>query len=447
MGFQGDFEREDHLGFGGMYMYGAFWNKRIQGAPTRELENLQLKLLRKQVARVYENSRLYRRKLKEVGLKPSAVKSLEDVQRLPFVSRQELEEHFDEVLSVPFSRVATIRMTSGTTGHPLKIAYNRGDVELIADASARKLTYHGVTGRDRVQVTAAYGLWQGGWSAHWGAEKIGACVFPVGPGDTERQIRLIKQLGTTVVYGATNFHLRILEVAKSLGEDLSSYKLRVGICVAEKPSTTQVSRLKKGFGYEKVALDYGATEFPGFSVNCEDDAGFHHVWADYHLVEVVDPETHEPLAEGERGELVVTSLQREAFPLIRYLSRDVTALAGFEKCGCGMSHPKVSADIDREDFMVKARGVPIFPSHVEVILNEFPSLTGNCQIVVDKRTPSQDMILKIETSRALSSSEERTLKGQIIEQVKNRIGVTPNDLMFVPKGTFEGKFQKTIAIV
>jgi phenylacetate-CoA ligase len=428
-------------------MYGAFWDKKVQGASSRELKTLQLRLLRRQVARTYENSRFYRRKFKEAGVKPSAVRSLKDVQKLPFVSRQELEEHFDDVLGVPSSKVATVRMTSGTTGHPLKIAHSRRDVELIADASARKLTYHGVTSRDRVQVTAAYGLWQGAWSAHWGAEKVGACVIPVGPGDTERQILMIKQLGTTVLYGATNFHLRILEVAKSMGEDLSRYRLRVGICVAEKPSRPQVSMLEKGFGYEKVAIDYGATEFPGFSVNCEADAGFHHVWADYYLVEVVDPETHEPLGEGERGELVVTSLQREAFPLIRYLSRDVTALSPLGRCSCGMSHPMVSADIDRHDFMVKARGVPVFPSHVEVILGEFSSLTGNCQIVVDKRTPSQDVALKVEVNRALTAGEEKSLRAQIVEQVKNRVGFTVNDLTFVPKGTFRGKFQKTVAIV
>jgi phenylacetate-CoA ligase len=428
-------------------MYGAFWDKKIQGASSSELKRLQLKLLRRQVERVFRNSRLYKRKFREAGVTPSAIRSLEDVQRLPFVSRQELEEHFDDVLGVPFAKVATVRMTSGTTGHPLKIAHSRRDIELIADASARKLTYHGVTARDRVQITAAYGLWQGAWSVHWGAEAVGACIIPVGAGDTERQIRMIKQLGTTVLYGATNFHLRILEVAKSLDEDLRGYKLRVGICVAEKPTTRQVSMLEEGFGYEKVAIDYGATEFPGFSVNCEKDVGVHHVWADYHLVEVVDPETHEPLGEGERGELVVTSLQREAFPLIRYLSRDVTEVTDFEKCTCGMSHPQVSADIDREDFMIKARGVPVFPSHVELILNEYGSLTGKCQVLVDKRTPSQEVVLKVEVAKALSASEEKLLRAGITEQVKNRVGITPNDLIFVPKGTFKGKFQKTMAIV
>ena len=445
MGFQRNPERESNLALV-KNVYGAFWDRTIQGSSGQNLQKHQLKLLRRQVARAYQNSGFYRRKLKESGIRPSAIRSLEDMRKLPFVSRPELETYFDDILAVPSSQVSTIRMTSGTTGHPLKVAYSRRDIELIANASARKLTYHGVTKRDRMQVTAAYGLAQGAWSAHWGAEKIGACIIPVGPGDTERQIRIIKQLGTTVLYGATNFHLRILEFAKSLGENLADYKLRVGICVAEKPSKTQVSLLEDGFGYEKVAIDYGATEFPGFSVNCENDAAFHHVWADNYLVEVVDPKTHENLGEGERGELVVSSLQREAFPLIRYLSRDVTSISGFEKCGCGMSHPRVSADIDREDFMVKVRGVPVFPSHVEFVLSELPVLTGNCQIIVDKRTPSHDLVLKVETIRPLSSNEERMLKTQIADQVKNRIGIAINDLAFVPKGTFEGKFQKTVTI-
>jgi len=425
-------------------MYGAFWNRKIQRASREELKRLQLRLLKGQVGRVYESSRFYHRKFKECGLKPADIKSLEDVRNLPLTSREELEANFREILAVPFSKVATIRMTSGTTGHPLKIAHSRKDVEMIAEASARKLTYHGVTAKDVVQVTAAYGLWQGAWSVHWGAEKIGACVIPVGPGDTERQIRIIKQLNTTVLYGATNFHARILEVARALGEDLSSHNLRLGICVAEKPSKSQISLFKKGFDYEKVAIDYGATEFPGFSVHCDKDADSHHVWADYYLIETVDPETHEPMEDGERGELIITSLQREAFPLIRYRSRDITTSLGFEDCACGMVHPKIGIDIDREDFMTKIRGVPIFPSHVEFILNEFPELTGRCQIFVNKHTPRQEAAIKVELTETLPQAAQGALRKAIVDEVKNRIGITFNELVFVPKGTFEGKFKKTI---
>ncbi|MDH5482939.1 MAG: AMP-binding protein [Candidatus Bathyarchaeota archaeon] len=423
----------------------VIWNRKVQLASSEELKKLQLKLLRKQINRVYERSKFYRVKFKEAKLKPTMVKSLDDVKRLPLTSREELEENYHDILAVPLSEVATIRLTSGTTGRPLKIAHTRRDVEMVSEASARKLTYHGVTSRDVVQVTASYGLWQGAWSVHWGAEKIGACVIPVGPGDTERQILLIKQFGTTVLYGVTNYHLRILEVAKALGEDLSKYNLKLGICVAEKPSKSQIRILEKEFGYQKVAIDYGATEFPGFSVHCEEEDS-HHVWGDYYLVEVVDPETHEPLGDGGRGELVITSLQREAFPLIRYLSRDVTNYFGFHKCKCGMAHPKVGVDIDREDFMTKIRGVAVFPGHVEFILSIFPELTGRCQIIADKRTPKHEATLKVEVSGDPSMALQKSLRGKIVDEVKNRVGITFNEVIFVPVGTFEGKFKKAIVI-
>lgn len=426
-------------------MSGIFWNEKIQRATVRELKKLQLKLLRRQIRFASGNSGFYHRKFKESKAN-LRIKNLEDIRKFPFTTREELERNFRNILSVPFSEVAAIRMTSGTTGLPMAIAHTKGDIVNIAEASARKLIYHGVTKTDVIQVTAAYGLWQGAWSVHWGAEKIGTCVIPVGAGDTERQIRIIKQFKTTILYGVTNYHFRIAEVAKKLGESLKDYNLRIGICVAEKPSEKQIEILKKEFGYKNVAIDYGATEFPGFSVNCEKDRAFHHVWADYYLIEVVDPKTHEPLEEGERGELAITSLQREAFPLIRYLSRDVTRYMGFENCECGMPHPKVGIDIDREDFMTKIRGVPVFPSQVEFILGEFLELTGRCQITVDKRTPREESILKVETNKKLGKAVLELLRKEIVIEIKNRIGITFNDVVFLPSGSFDDKYTKTSTI-
>lgn len=423
----------------------TFWNKKIQQASIKQLKRLQLRLLKQQLLFAYDNSKFYRRKFKKSKANLQ-IKSLQDIEKLPFVTREELERNFRDILSVPFHKIATVRMTSGTTGLPLIIAHSRKDLENIAEASARKLTYHGVTNRDSIQVTTAYGLWQGAWSVHSGAEKIGACVIPVGAGDTERQIRIIKQLRTTVLYAVTNYHFRIAEVAKKLGEALTDYNLRVGICVAEKPSDRQVEVLKKEFGYENVAIDYGATEFPGFSVHCEKDRDFHHIWADNYLVEIVDPKTHEPLEEGERGELAVTSLRREAFPLVRYLSRDITKRMGFEDCECGMSHPKLDANIDREDFMTKIRGVPVFPSQIEMILSQFPELTSRCQVIADKRTPTHEATLKVEVNDGFPQALQKSLKREIIETIKARIGISFNELIFVPSGTFEGKFQKAVVI-
>ena len=425
------------------FMSETLCNSRTQ-VSIEDLRNLQLQLLQKQVSRIYENSCFYRAKFEKAGIKPSDITSLKDVTKIPFTAREELEQNFREVLAVPYNQIATVRLSSGTTGFPLKIAHTQRDIDMIADASARRLLYHGITKNDVVQITSAYGLWQGAWSMHWGAERVGAFVIPIGPADTERQILIIKQFGTTVLYATTNYHFRILEVAKSIGENLNKYNLKIAFCVAEKLTKNQIEVLKKEFGYEKVVSDYGATEFPGFSVNCSRDGDMHHVWADYYLVEVVDPVTHEPIDEGERGELVITSLQREAFPLVRYLSGDITAYFGFEECACGLCDPKISADLDREDSMTKIRGVTVFPSHVEFLLSKYPELTGKAQIIVDKRTPSHDATLKAEVSSALSSSEEDSLARKLIFEVKNRVGITFNEVVFIPAGYLENKYRKVV---
>jgi phenylacetate-CoA ligase len=423
-----------------------FWNKRIETLPVKKLERLQLKLLRNTIQRVYKDSKFYRTRFKANNIRSPRISDLKDIEKMPFTTREDLENNFGEILSVPFSQLATIRLSSGTTGKPLAIAHSQTDVTNIAEASARKLSYHGVTSKDVVQVSSTYGLWQGAWSLHWGAEKIGACVIPVGSGDTERQIKIIKQFGTTVLYGVTNYHFRIAEVAKELGENLTKYSLKTGICVAEYPSKSQVTKLKEELGYDLVAVDYGATEFPGFSVNCSAGDATHHVWSDFYLVEVVDPKSHEVLGEGERGELAMTSLQREAYPLIRYLSRDITVLKGFEKCECGLTHPKIGADIDREDFMMKFRGTSVFPSQVESILEQVHAPPGRIQIMVDKRTPRQEATLKIETREALSDAEQESMKTTLRDHIKNRIGVTIDNIVFVPFGTFADKVEKSIVI-
>ncbi|MCW4010401.1 MAG: AMP-binding protein [Candidatus Bathyarchaeota archaeon] len=412
----------------------------------KELEEHQLSLLQRQLRRVYHRSRFYREKFDAAGVKPSQINSLKDFAKVPLTSREELEQNFKGILAVPPSEISTVRMSSGTTGNPLRVAHTKRDIAMITDASARRLLYYGATKKDVVQITSAYGLWQAAWSMHWGAERIGAFVIPVGPAETERQILLIKQFGTTILYAATNYHFRILEVAKSLGEDLSRYKLKLAVCVAEKPTKTQTEILKMEGGYRTVISDYGATEFPGFSVNCKSNPDVHHVWPEYYLVEVVDPKTHEPLGIGERGELVITSLQREAFPLVRYLSKDLTTYLGFTKCECGLCHPTISADIDREDSMTKIRGVTIFPSHIEFLLSKFPEVTGKCQIIVDKRTPAHEATLRVETAASLPAYRDKTLKQEITMEIKTRVGIGFNEVAFVPQGEFENKFKKVIVI-
>jgi phenylacetate-CoA ligase len=425
---------------------GNFWNKKIETAPKEHLKKMQLNLLKRQVSRVYEQSKFYRTKFKKVGFHPSQIRCLDDLKKIPFTTREELEKNFDEILTTPLTQIATVHQTSGTSGYPLTVAFTKKDINDIAEAYARKLTHYHVTSKDVIQITGAYGLWQGAWSVHWGAEKMGMCVIPAGPGETERQIKLIKRFGTTVLYAVTNYHFRILEIAKQANEDLKRTALRVAICVAEKPTKQQIDTLKEEVGYEDVMIDYGATEFPGFSVHCTYDPSVHHIWADYYLAEAVNPETFEPLEQGERGELVITSLQREAFPLLRYLSGDITNLIGFEECGCGLTHPKIGINIDRMDFMVKVRGSPVFPSEIESILGEHPELSGQYQLIVDKRTPKQEITLRVEKNAYLSEIQEGALKYKIVKKVKANLAITINSLFFTPRGTFEGKVKKTEVI-
>jgi len=425
---------------------GPFLDEKIETASVEELRSLQTRLFRQQIKRVYASSRFYRRKFKAHGVKPSQIRSLDDVTKLPFTTRAELEENFEDILTVPTTSLATIRQTSGTTGSSLTIAHSKKDLDIIANAYARKLFYHGITNKDIVQVTATYGLWQGAWSIHSGAEKLGCFVLPVSSGNTERQIKLMKRFAPTVLYAVTSYHFRIAEVAKQMGEDLRSFSLKMGICVTERPTLQQTNQLKNDSGYEKVMIDYGATEFPGFSVQCRTDPNYHHIYADYHLVESLDQNSHEPVEKGKRGELVVTTLQREAFPLIRYLSSDVTELTGCNNCDCGLNHPKVSVDIDRKDFMVKVKGTAIFPSSLEHILEDFDEVTGRSQIVVDKRTPRQEAILKVEAKTGLPKTVQQLLKMKIRNAIKSRVGVTLDEIVFVPDGAFEDKFQKSVVI-
>jgi phenylacetate-CoA ligase len=424
----------------------VYWDKEIQTASKEALIKLQVRLLRKQIQRVYDHSRFYRTRLKKANIRPTDIKSVEVLARVPLTTKKDLEGKFRDVLAVPFSTVATIRQSSGTTGLPLTIAHTKSDIERIGNASARKLYFHGITKKDVVQVTAQYGLFQGAWSLHWGIQKIGACEIPVGPGDTERQIQIIKDFGTTVLYAVTNYHLRIAEVAKNMGENLNKSSLKTAICVSEKPTKQQRTRLASELGYKNIVLDYGATEFPGFSVYCDAEEEAHHVWADYYLIEALDSKTHEPVGLGEKGELVITSLQSEAFPLIRYSSRDITDYWGFEECSCGMCHPKIGTDIDRKDFMVKVRGVSVFPSLLEFVLSRFHELTGRCQIVVDKSTPKQEVVLKAESNQTLNNITQQILRKSIQQEVKIKLGITLDDVIFIPLGTFEDKMKKSVVM-
>jgi phenylacetate-CoA ligase len=411
-------------------------------------QTLQSELLKSQIQRLFRNSKLYQEKFSKAGVGPDDIKGIEDLPKLPFLTREELQGNFDHILSVSPDQIQIIIQTSGTTfGSPLTLAHTRNDIEMIAAAKKRELMLYGVTHKDVAQVTLPYGLWQGAWSTHWGLNEIGACIMATGASSTERQIDLMKRLGTTVLFATPNYHLRIAEVFKQMKHDKNDFSLRLGICVAGKLTHQQGEILKSELGYKKICIDYGATEFAGFCTQCPVNPEIHHIWSDNYLVEIVDPETHQPLPEGVRGELVITSLRKEACPLIRYLSRDMTTLYSVnERCACGLMDPRIDANICREDFMVKVRGIPLFPGQIEHFVKDIPGLTGNIQIVLDKRLPSESIGLNIETDGGLSEEGSKDISGKILRYMKTFLGITVNNINFVPNGTFGDKFKKSVVI-
>lgn len=413
-----------------------------------ENQILQLELLKKQIRKVHSNSKFYREKFAHPGVLPNDIKNIEDLQKLPFLTREELQNNFADILSASPDQIQMIIQSSGTTlGSPLTLAHTRNDIAVIAEAKKRELMLYGVTKKDVAQVTLPYGLWQGAWSTHWGLNEIGTCIIAIGAGSTERQIDLMKKFGTTVLFATPNYHLRIAEVFTQMNKDKNDLSLQIGVCMAGKLTNQQKELLKKELGYKEIYIDYGATEFPGFCTQCPVNSEIHHIWSDNYLVEVVDPETHQPLPEGVRGELVITSLRKEATPLIRYLSRDITTLYyNSSRCMCGLIHPRIDANICREDFMVKVRGVPLFPGQIECFVEEIPGLTGNTQIVLDKRLPSEAITLNIETNGGLSAEVSEDINRKILRYTKTFLGISVNNINFVPNGTFGDKFKKSVVI-
>ncbi|MFO0795390.1 MAG: AMP-binding protein [Candidatus Brocadiaceae bacterium] len=411
-------------------------------------QTLQFELLKKQIQRVFHKSKFYRDKFSRTMVTPDDIKSIEDIHKLPFTTREELQNNFDHILSVSSDEIKMFIQTSGTTsGSPLTLAHTKNDINMIAESKKRELSLYGVTRQDVAQVTLPYGLWQGAWSTHWGLEEIGSCIIAIGPGDTERQLNLMRKFGTTVLFATPNYHLRIAEILKKTQVNKNDLSLRVGVSVAGKLSNQQIDMLKQEMGYESVYIDYGATEFPGFCTQCPANAESHHIWSDNYFVEIVDPETHQPLPEGTRGELVITSLRKEATPLIRYLSRDISTLYHSNvECECGLTHPKIDADICREDFMVKIRGATLFPGQIERLVEEIFGVTSNVQIVVDRRQPSEILTLNIEANNCLSEATTEDIKGKILRYTKTFTGISVNKINFVPVGTFGNKYQKSVVI-
>ncbi len=427
-----------------------FWNKEMECIDEERLREIQLERLKRVVKRVYENVPFYRKKFDEAGIKPEDIKSLEDIRYLPFTTKAELREAYPfGTFAVPLKEVVEIHSSSGTTGKPVVAGYTRGDIEVWGEVMARSLAMIGVTSDDIIQIAYGYGLFTGGLGFHYGAQRIGATVVPASAGNTKRQIELMRDFGSTVIACTPSYALYLAEYAKEeMGIDPATLKLRVGSFGAEMWTEEMRKEIEKRLGLKAYNV-YGLTEIigPGVAHECEAQEGLH-IWEDHFLVELVDPETGEPLGEGEEGELVFTTLTREATPMIRFRTRDLTRLIK-KPCSCGRTMVRMERIKGRSDDMIKIRGVMVFPYQIEQAILEVQGVEPHYQIVITRPHYLDEMEVLVEVSKEVFSDEVKVLeelRKKLEKKIEENIGVRVKVSLVEPKSLprSEGKAKRII---
>lgn len=422
----------------------------IETMPREELNKLQSERLKNQVARCYERVECFRNRMDEIGLKPEDIKGIEDIAKLPFSYKKDLRDYYPYGLfAEPMENVVRVHASSGTTGKRIVVGYTENDLNMWSDCIARMLTGLGVTNKDVVQISFGYGLFTGGFGAHAGAEKIGATVVPMSTGNTALQIQTMIDFGVTVIFCTPSYAMYLAEEIEKMGVK-NQLKLKLGIFGAEPWSESMRLKIEESLGIKAYDI-YGLSEVmgPGVACECEFQDGMH-VWEDNFIVEIIDPETCEPLPYGSVGELVFTSLTKEAFPVIRYRTRDICSLKP-EKCRCGRTHLRMNKPNGRTDDMLIIRGVNVFPSQIEeVLLNVCGNeITPNYQIILDRVNNTDTFDINIEMSEAFFTDDIKSiekLEKNITEQLRNTLGIGAKVHLVNPKSIIrsEGKAKRVI---
>lgn len=429
-------------------MFG-YWNPHVERMPIKDLHKLQEERLRSVVRYVYDHSSFYRQRFREAGVAPEDIKELSDVTKLPFTTKIDLRNTYPTgMFCIPNDWVVRYHVSSGTTGKPTVVGYTQGDIDMWTDSLARALTSIGLGRGDVIQVSYGYGLFTGGLGLHYGAERIGATVLPTSAGSTERQIELMQDLGSTAIACTPSYFLYINEVAQKMGVSIrDDTKLKAGLFGAEPWSDETRRRIEESTGIKAYDI-YGTSEMSGpLCSECHLQNGIH-IWADLFLIEVIDPKTGEQVADGERGELVVTTLDKWAFPLIRYRIGDLTILNN-EPCECGRTHPRIMRILGRTDDMIIVRGINVFPSQVESVLMKIPEIGDNYLIIVDRKGPLDVMTVKVEVTESAFSdkiADLMSLSKAVSQQLKGVLNIMA-DVELVEPGTIprsEGKAQRVI---
>ncbi len=417
--------------------------------PRHELEKLQLERLKKIVSLVYEKVPFYRRALREKRLAPDDIKSLADLAKLPFTGKLDFRDNYPYgLMTVPLEEVVRLQSSSGTTGKPVVAPYTQNDIDTWAELMARSLAAAGVKKGDVVQNAYGYGLFTGGLGIHYGAERLGVVVVPTSAGNTKRQIMLMQDLGSTVLTCTPSYSLIVYETAQEMGVDIKETKLRLGVLGAEPWSERMRDDIESKLGIQALNI-YGLTEIigPGVSVECPHKCGMH-IWEDHFLPEIIDPATGEQLPYGKEGELVITTLTKEAQPILRFRTRDITSLNP-EKCACGRTMVRMGRVMGRSDDMIRVRGVSVFPSQIEGVLLAVQGVEPQYMIIIDRAQAfaSEELEIWVEVSEAVFSDEMAkmdALKRKIQAELDSVLGVRANIRLVEPKSIArtEGKAKR-----
>ena len=417
-----------------------------------EIEKIQLDRLKATVCRVYENVPAYRRKMDEAGVKPEDIQILKDLQKLPFTTKQDMRDNYPYGLfAVPLKSLRRIHASSGTTGKPTVVGYTDHDLEVWRECVARLAVAAGGREDDIAQICFGYGMFTGALGLHYGLEKVGAAIVPSSTGNTEKQLMYMKDFGTTLLVATPSYAMRIAEVAREIGMDpAKDLKVKTLVLGSELMTEAMRKELHKAWGEDaKITQNYGMSELmgPGVSGECQELTGMH-INEDHFIAEVIDPKTGEVLPAGEKGELVVTCITKEALPLIRYRTRDITRLM-YEPCRCGRTTARMENLSGRTDDMLKIRGVNVFPSQIEEVLINTEGIGPNYEIVVEREHHSDILTIRVEVegeSMMDSYSALEKLERNLKERLRRMLGldckiqlVSPNTLQ-----RFEGKAKRVI---
>ncbi|MFP4660815.1 MAG: phenylacetate--CoA ligase family protein [Halanaerobiales bacterium] len=425
------------------------WNEKYEAMPREEMRKYQGIKLREMVERVYHNVPFYRKKMQELNVMPEDIKSIDDISRLPFTTKQDLRDNYPyDLFATPMSEIVRVHASSGTTGKPTVVGYTRKDIATWSEVVARTLYCAGVGRNDYIQVAYGYGLFTGGLGVHYGSEKIGATVIPISGGNTKKQLQLMEDFGSTVMACTPSYALYLAESIEDMNINRDNLKLRVGIFGAEPWTDNMRKMVEERLGIKAIDI-YGLSEIigPGVASECEYQDGLH-INEDHFVPEIIDPETLGVLPEGEKGELVFTTVTKEGLPILRYRTRDLTRLI-YDKCRCGRNLVRMEKCLGRSDDMLIIRGVNVFPSQIESILLDMGETEPHYMLIVDRVNNLDILEVQVEVEGQFFSDEIKKLEAltkKIKDNLESTLGLSAKVKLVEPR-TIERSVGKAKRVI